>query len=117
MTHIFDFWLQIYDSLCCSESSLDQIIQIFKLETGIHVYSVQKECTQYCPTDIKCCPQNCDFENLVSLHVTRLKTGLLLTYPTEAGVITKKYSPAGLSFPSPVKIGAQPSEKVSWSLQ
>ena len=32
MTLIFDFWLQIYDSLCCSESSLDQIIQIFKLE-------------------------------------------------------------------------------------
>ena len=36
----------------CSESSLDQIIQIFKLEARIHVYLVQKECTQYCPTDI-----------------------------------------------------------------
>ena len=52
MTLIFDFWLQIYDSLCCSESSLDQIIQIFKLEAEIHVHSVQKESTQYCPTDI-----------------------------------------------------------------
>ena len=83
MTHIFDFWLQTYDSLCCSESSLDQIIQIFKLEAGIHVHSVQKECTQYCPTDIYCCPQNRDFENMVSLHVTRLKTGFLLTYLTE----------------------------------
>ena len=31
--HIFDFWLQIYVSLCCSESSLDQIIQIFKVRS------------------------------------------------------------------------------------
>ena len=51
MTHMFDFWLHIYDSLCCSESSLGQIIQIFKLEAGIHVHSVQKERTQYCLTD------------------------------------------------------------------
>ena len=85
MTHIFDLWLQIYDSYCCSESSLDQIIQIFKLEAGIHVRSVQKECTQCCPTDIYCCPQNRDFENLVSLHGTRLKTGFLLLYMTEGG--------------------------------
>ena len=106
MTHIYDFWLQIYDSLCSSESTLDQIIQIFKLEARIHVHSVQKECTQYCLTDIKCCSQNRDFENLVSLHVTRLKTGFLSTYLTEGGVMTTIHSPAGLSFLSPVKIGA-----------
>ena len=35
-----------------SYSSLDQIIQIFKLEAITHVHSVQKECTQYCPNDI-----------------------------------------------------------------
>ena len=90
--------------------------RFFKLESGIYVHSVQKECTQCCPTDIKCCPQNRDFKNLVSLHVTCLKTGFLLTYLTEGGVMTKIHSPAGLSFLSPVKIGAPPSEKVSWSL-
>ena len=55
----------------------------FKLQAGIHMHPVQRECTQYCPTDISCCPQNRDFENLVSLHVTHLKTGFLLTYLTE----------------------------------
>ena len=117
MTHIFDFLLQIYDSICCSEYSLDQIIQIFKLEAGIPVYSVQKESTQYCPTDNKCCPQNRDFGNLVSHHVTRLKMGFHLTYLTEGGVMTKIHSPAGLSFLYPVKIGAPPSEKVCWSFR
>ena len=107
MTHIFDFWLQIYDSLCCSESNLDQIIHIFKLEAGIHVHSVQKACTQYCP----CCPQNLDFKNLVSRHVTRLKTSFLLTYLTEGGVMTKIHSPAGLFFLSLVKIRACQAKK------
>ena len=50
---------------------------------------------------------------LVSLHVTCLKMGFLLTYLTEGGVMTKIHSPAGFSFLSPVKIGARPSEKVS----
>ena len=58
-------------------------------------------------------PQNRDFENLVSLHVTCLKMGFLLTYLTEGGVMTKILSPAGFPFLSPVKIGAPPSEKVS----
>ena len=58
-----------------------------------------------------CCPQNRDFENLVSLHVTRLKTGFLLTCLTEGGVMTKIHSSAGLSFLSPVKIGAPPKKK------
>ena len=78
------------------------------------MHSVQKEYTQYCPTDIYCCPQNRDFENLVSLHVTRLKTGILLIYLTVGGGMTKIHSPAGLSCLSPVKIGAPPSEKVSF---
>ena len=60
--------------------------------------------------------QNRDFENLVSLHVTSLKTGFLLTYLTEGSVMTKIHSPAGLVFLFPVKIGAPPSEKVSWNL-
>ena len=60
---------------------------------------------------------NRDFENLISLHVTRLKTGFLLTYLTKGGVMTEIHSPAGLSFISPVKIGAPPSEKVSCSLR
>ena len=60
--------------------------------------------------------KNRDFENLVSLRVTRLKMGFLLLFVTEGGVMTKIHSPAGLSFLSTVKIGAPPSEKVSWSL-
>ena len=56
-------------------------------------------------------------ENLISLHVTRLKTGLFLTYLTEGGVMTKLHSPAGLFFLSPVKIGAPPSEKVTFCTQ
>ena len=53
---------------------------------------------------------------MVSLHVTSLKMDFLLTYLTKGSVMTKIHSPAGLSFLFPVKIGAPPSEKVSWSL-
>ena len=49
------------------------------------------------------------------LFMKLVQTGFLLTSLTEGGVMTKIYSPAGLSFLSPVKIGALPSEKVSWS--
>ena len=75
------------------------------------MHSVQKECTKYCPNDIQCCPQNRDLETLVSLHATRLKTDFLLTYLTEGGVMTKIHSPSGLSFLSPVKIGARQAKK------
>ena len=74
--------------------------------------SVQKECTQYCPTEILCCPQNRDFENLISLHVTRLKTDFLLTYLTEGGVMTKN-SQSSRSFLSFLSENRRPAKRKS----
>ena len=53
-----------------------------------------------------------DLENLVSLHVTRLKTGFLLTCLTKGGVMTKihKVQQVFPLFP-PVKIGARQAKK------
>ena len=83
MTHIFDFWLQIYDSLCCSESCLDQIIQVFKLEAGTMCIRFRRNVRNIARLTFSAVRKILDFEKFVSLHVTRLKTGFLLTYPTE----------------------------------